>query len=221
MHRALIQGVSPLSRFARACGLVTIGLTLLSSCSKEEEKGNAPSASASAPAAVATTPAPAASPASTPSPAGGAPAAASVASNGPPPPKCPAGLTGNPFPAYCIKLPPSYGVKQAKTIPTRGSIEYETGTTTDNLMISFNDSPLAQVAKDVESEMKFGGDKLEKKGDLPGGNKWFQGVHADYSRIVTLFKGQGGLTLKCSFAYVSKKAPPKDAIDACRSIVVP
>src|SRR4029077_462068 len=135
-------------------------------------------------------------------------------------PKCPSGLTGNAFPAYCIKLPSSYLVKQARTSPKRGSIEYDTGTTTDNLMITYDESAVAQLSKDVESEMKFGGDKLEKKGDLPGGNKWFQGTHADYSRIVTLFKGPGSLTLKCSFAYQAKKAPPKEAIDACKSIVV-
>jgi hypothetical protein len=124
-------------------------------------------------------------------------------------------------PAYCIRLPASYSVKQSRITPKRGSIEYETGTSTDNLMISFDESPVAQLSKDVESEMKFGGDKLDKKGDLPGGNKWFQGTHAEYARIVTLLKGPGSLTLKCSFAYQPKKAPPKEAIDACKSIVVP
>jgi hypothetical protein len=118
-------------------------------------------------------------------------------------------------------VPSTYSVKQARTSPKRGSIEYDTGTTTDNLMITYDESAVAQLSKDVESEMKFGGDKLEKKGDLPGGNKWFQGTHADYSRIVTLVKGPGSLTLKCSFAYQAKKAPPKEAIDACKSIVVP
>ena len=112
-------------------------------------------------------------------------------------------------------------MKQARTTAKRGSVEYDTGTGTDNLMISYDESPLAQLSKDVESEMKFGGDKLEKKGNLPGGTKWFQGTHAEYARIVTLVKGQGSLTLKCSFAYQPKKAPPKDAVDACKSIVVP
>ena len=106
-------------------------------------------------------------------------------------------------------------------MPDKGSISYDTGTTTDNLMISYDSTPLAQQAKDTESELKFGGDKIEKKGDLPGGNKWFQGSHQDYERVVTLFKGQSSLTLKCSFTYQPKNAPPKDAIDACKSIVVP
>jgi len=69
--------------------------------------------------------------------------------------------------------------------------------------------------------MTFGGGKVEKKGDLPGGNKWYQGSHADFERIVTLIKGQPPLTLKCSFAYKPKSPPPKEAIDACKSIVVP
>jgi hypothetical protein len=189
--------------------LVTIGLLLQLSCSKDEAKETAPSASAPAP------PPPAASP--TPS----APPSASAAADAPPPPKCPAGLTGNPFPAYCIKLPAGYAVKQTKTTPTRGFVEYDTGTTTDIMSVSFDDGKLAQVGKDVESEMKFGGDKLEKKGDLPGGNKWYQGTHADFARVITLFKGQGNLTLKCSFTYQPKKPPPKGAIDVCKSIVVP
>jgi hypothetical protein len=191
--------------------LVTVSLMLLLACSKDETKESA--ASASAPAA--STPPPAATPAPTPA------AAASVAADAPPAPKCPAGLTGNPFPAYCIKLPSGYAVKQAKTTPTRGFVEYDTGSTTEIMSVSFDDNKLAQVGKDVESEMKFGGDKLEKKGDLPGGNKWYQGTHADYARVNTLFKGQGGLTLKCSFTYQSKKPPPKEAIDVCKSIAVP
>jgi hypothetical protein len=112
-------------------------------------------------------------------------------------------------------------VKEARTSATRGSIAYDTGTKTDNLMVSYDESSVSSLAKDVEGEMKFGGDKLEKKGDLPGGNKWFQGAHQDYERVVTLIKGPGTLTLKCSFAYQPKTAPSKDAIDACKSIVVP
>jgi hypothetical protein len=198
----------------------TIGLLLLLlSCSKEDAKGNSATASSSSP--VAATANPTAMPApSAPSTASAA-ASAVAAADAPPPPKCPAGLTGNAVPVYCIKVPPNYTVKQARTSPKRGSVEYDTGTSTDNLMISYDETPIAQLSKDVESEMKFGGDKLEKKGDLPGGNKWFQGAHAEYARIVTLFKGQGPLTLKCSFAYQAKKAPPKQAIDACKSIVVP
>jgi hypothetical protein len=137
-----------------------------------------------------------------------------------PPPKCPAGLTGNAVPAYCIKLPPSYKVKEARTAPTRGSIDYDTGSPTDILTISYDAAPLAEVAKDVESEMKFGGDKLEKKGNLPGGNKFFVGTHADFSRVVTLVKGPS-MTLKCSFAYQAKKPPPAGAVDACKTLVVP
>jgi hypothetical protein len=198
--------------------IATIGLLLLLSCGKEDAKGNAGSASTSS--ALATTASPAATVVPTASAATTASAAAS-ATDAPPTPKCPAGLTGNAFPAYCIKVPASYTVKQARTSPKRGSIEYDTGASTDNLMVSYDESSLAQLSKDVESEMKFGGDKLEKKGDLPGGNKWFQGRHAEYARIVTLFKGPGSLTLKCSFAYEAKKAPAKEAIDACKSIVVP
>jgi hypothetical protein len=88
-------------------------------------------------------------------------------------------------------------------------------------MISYDESPVDSQAKDVEGEMKFGGDKLKKKGDLPGGNKWFQGSHQEFERVVTLIKGPGTLTLKCSFAYKPKSAPPKEAIDACKSIVLP
>jgi hypothetical protein len=135
-------------------------------------------------------------------------------------PKCPAGLTGNAVPAYCIKLPPSYKVKEARTAPTRGSVDYDTGSPTDILTISYDASPLSEVAKDVESEMKFGGDKLEKKGSLPGGNKFFVGTHADFSRVVTLVKGSA-MTLKCSFAYQPKKPPPAGAIDACKTLIVP
>jgi hypothetical protein len=136
-------------------------------------------------------------------------------------PKCPAGLTGNAMPAFCIKLPAGYTVKDARTSPTRGSIAYETGTATDSLMVSYDDHSITDQAKDVESELRFGGDKLEKKGDLPGGNKWYQGSHQDFERIVTLVKGPAPLTLKCSFAYKPKNAPPKDALDACKSIVAP
>lgn len=194
--------------------LAVFGLMLTLSCGKDEPTGSAASAMAtSPPAATASAPPPTTNPVAT--------TASAVASAGPPPPKCPPGLVGNGFPAYCLKVPSTYAVKQARTSPKRGSIEYDTGTTTENLMISYDDSPIAQVSKDVESEMKFGGDKLDKKGDLPGGNKWFQGTHAEYSRIVTLFKGQGALTLKCSFAYQAKKAPAKDAIDACKSVVIP
>jgi hypothetical protein len=88
-------------------------------------------------------------------------------------------------------------------------------------MISYDESPVASQAKDVEGELKFGGDKIEKKGDLPGGNKWFRGSHQEYERIVTLIKGPGTLTLKCSFTFKAKSAPSKEAIDACKSIVVP
>jgi hypothetical protein len=124
-------------------------------------------------------------------------------------------------PAYCIKVPSSYKVKEARTAPTRGSIDYDTGTTTDILTISYDASPLAEVAKDVESEMKFGGDKLEKKGTLPGGNKWFVGTHGEYARVVTLVKAPPSTTLKCSFAYQPKKPPPAGAVDACKTLMVP
>ncbi len=171
--------------------------------------------SSGASAATAPSVAPAPSAATTPTPSASAAPASSAAL-----PKCPAGLTGNASPAYCIKLPAGYSVKEARIAPTRGSIDYTTGTTTDNLMVSYDDSPLAQTAKDTESEMKFGTDKIEKKGDLPGGNKFFQGSHEDFERVVTVIKA-GTLTLKCSFTYQSKHAPPADAIDACKSIVVP
>ncbi|MGH7434631.1 MAG: hypothetical protein ACRENE_03075 [Polyangiaceae bacterium] len=193
-------------------------LVMVAACDKQEAKDTAASASASATAS-----APAAS--SAPTPPAGMPSGTAAASASAAPsaalPKCPAGLTGNATPPFCIKVPASYSVKDARTSPTHGSLGYDTGTKTDNLMISYDETPVASQAKDVEGEMKFGGDKLEKKGDLPGGGKWFQGSHQDFERLVTLVKGPGTLIFKCSFAYQPKNAPPKDAIDACKSIVVP
>jgi len=194
--------------------MASFGLLLalpLVACDKEEPKATAPPASASESAAAAV---PSTPPAPTPSAAPSA-SAASV-----PLPKCPAGLTGNAVPPYCIKLPAGYTVKQARTTATRGSIDYDTGTTTDLLTVSYDTTAIAALAKDVEGEMKFGGDKLEKKGDLPGGNKWFQGTHAEYARIVTLIKG-AGMTFKCSFAYQPKKPPAAGAVDACKTLVLP
>jgi hypothetical protein len=196
--------------------LAIVGLLLLPGCSKDEATGSAAATAATSVASSAM-----AAPSLPESPTVPPSAAASAAADLPPLPKCPTGLTGNAVPTYCIKLPAGYSVKQVRSAARRGSVEYETGTATDNLMISYDDSPVPQLSKDVESEMKFGGDKLDKKGSLPGGNKWFQGTHAEYARIVTLVKGQGGLTLKCSFAYQPKKAPSKAAIDACKSIVIP
>jgi hypothetical protein len=195
-----------------ACALFPLAAVLplsLLACDKDDAKGASGQPSASAPAAPS---------ASAPAAVTSASAAASAAA---PPPKCPPGLTGNPMPAFCIKVPASYSVKEPRITPTKGSIAYDTGTQTDNLMVSYDSTSIAEQAKDVESELKFGGDKLEKKGDLPGGGKWFQGSHQDYERVVTLVKGPSGLTLKCSFAYQPKNAPPKDAIDACKSIVLP
>jgi hypothetical protein len=202
---------------ARPLGFLGL-LFLLSACGKNDTTDGSGSLAPSA--AVATSAVAVPSAPSAPAPQS-APAPAKSAADSPPPPKCPPGFTGNGDPAYCIKLPGAYAVKQARITPKRGSIDYDTGTSTDNLTISFDESPISQLSKDVESEMKFGGDKLEKKGNLPGGGKWFQGTHAEYSRIVTLVKGQGSLSLKCSFAYQPKKSPSKDAIDACKSIVVP
>jgi hypothetical protein len=198
--------------------LASLSLTLLSpialaACDQESSKGTAPAA------ASATTPSPSASAAVSP-PASAAPAASASAA-GAPPPKCPPGLTGNPVPAFCIKVPSSYHVKDARIATDKGSIAYDTGTTTDNLMVSYDSTSIAEQVKDVTSELKFGADKLEKKGDLPGGNKWFQGSHEDYEHIVTVIKGPAPLTLKCSFTYKPKSAPAKDAVDACKSIVLP
>jgi hypothetical protein len=190
---------------------VVIGILVLSACDKEEAKGvadAAPAESASASAA----------PSATPAPAPSAPPSASAASA--PLPKCASGFTGNAVPPFCIKLPASYKLKEARSAPTRGAVDYDTGTTTDILGVTYDDTPLAAVAKDVESEMKFGGDKLEKKGDLPGGGKWFRGTHAEYARVVSLVKA-APFTLKCSFAYQPKKAPPQEAIDACKTVAVP
>jgi hypothetical protein len=187
-------------------------LSLLA-CDKDDAKGASGQPSASAPAAPSVS-APVAATSASAAPSAAASAAA-------PAPKCPPGLTGNPMPAYCIKVPASYSVKEPRISPTKGSIAYDTGTQTDNLMVSYDSTSIDAQAKDVESELKFGGDKLEKKGDLPGGGKWFQGSHQDFERVVTLVKGPAGLTLKCSFAYQPKNAPPKDAIDACKSIVIP
>ena len=140
---------------------------------------------------------------------------------GPASPKCPAGLTGNPVPAFCIKLPAAYKVKDARITPAKGSIAYDTGTPTDNLMISYDDSAIAQLTKDVTGEMKFGGDKLEKSGDLPGGGKWFNGSHQDFERVVTLVKGPAAADAQVLLHLQAQERPPKDAIDACRSIVLP
>lgn len=181
-------------------------------CDKDDAKHGSDAASTSATSAATTAPA-----ASTTATAAPSASAAAV-----PPPKCPPGLTGNPVPAYCIKLPASYKVKESRITPKKGSIEYDTSSPVDMLSVTYEETPLAELAKQVEGEMKFGHDKLEKKGDLPAGNKWFQGSHEDYARIVTLFKGPTPLTLKCSFAYQpTKKAPSQEAIDACKSIVVP
>jgi hypothetical protein len=199
-----------MARTWTAIGLLALTLPgVASACNKGDAGGSPPAAASASGAAAASAPAPP------------PPPAASSAESAPPPPKCPAGLTGNAVPAYCIKLPGTYAVKQARVGVNRGSIDYDTGSATDNLTISYDESPIAQMSKDVESELKFGGDKLQKKGNLAGGAKWFQGSHADFQRIVTLMKGPGALTLKCSFAYQPKKPPPKEAIDACRSIVVP
>ena len=203
-------------RRALATALLPCLTVFSAACDKDDAKRGTDAASASATSPVTTAPASPA-PATTPPPATASASAAAV-----PPPKCPAGLTGNPVPAYCIKLPASYKVKEARITPKKGSIEYDTGSPVDMLSITYEETPLAELAKQVEGEMKFGHDKLEKKGDLPAGNKWFQGSHEDYARIVTLFKGPAPLTLKCSFAYQpTKKAPPQEAIDACKSIVVP
>jgi hypothetical protein len=196
--------------------LLVFSLPALPACDKDSSSG----AAASATSAMA--PAPSASTTVAVPPATASAAAASAsAAGGPPPPKCPSGLTGNPAPAFCIKLPSSYHVKDARITPEKGSIAYDTGTVTDNLMISYDSTAIAQQTTDVMGEMKFGGDKLEKNGDLPGGNKWFQGSHQDYERVVTLLKGPPPLTLKCSFTYKPKSPPPKEAIDACKSIVLP
>ena len=187
-------------------------LPAVAACDKDDAKHGTDAAAPSATSAATTAPA-----ASTTAPAAPSASAAAV-----PPPKCPPGLTGNPVPAYCIKLPASYKVKESRITPKKGSIEYDTGSPVDMLSVTYEETPLAELAKQVEGEMKFGHDKLEKKGDLPAGNKWFQGSHEDYARLVTLFKGPAPLTLKCSFAYQpTKKAPSQEAIDACKSIVVP
>ncbi len=189
-------------------------LPLLLSCGKKEPPAETTPAASSPPPPSdnAASAAPTAS-------ASAAPAAS--AASAVPPPNCPAGMTGNGFPAYCIKVPSGYAVKSSRISPKRGSIDYDTGTTTDNLMVSYDDSPLPQVTKDVEAEMKFGGDKIEKKGHLAGKSRWYLGSHAEYERMVAVVPGQGGLTLKCSFAYQAKKPPSKDAIEACKSITVP
>ncbi len=191
-------------------------LPALFACDDPKSSGGAASsatASASAPATATAT-----GSAASAAPTASATASASAAV---PLPKCPPGLTGNGFPAYCIKLPATYKVKEARVTPKKGTIEYDTGNSVDNLTITFEETSVAELAKQAEGEMKFGGDKLDKKGDLPSGNKFFEGKHADYSRIVTLIKAAAPLSLKCSFAYKPAVMPPKDAIEACKSIVVP
>jgi hypothetical protein len=198
--------------------LLPIAIFTLSACAKDEPKGSAPVASADIPPSPsASTPVEVTPPSASTAPA----MSASAAADTPAPPTCPPGLTGNAVPAFCIKLPASYHVKDARITPAKGSIAYDTGVTTDNLMISYDATPIPEQAKDVGGEMKFGGDKLEKKGDLPGGGKWFRGSHEDYERVVTLLKGPAPLILKCSFTYKPKSPPPKEAIEACKSIVVP
>jgi hypothetical protein len=192
--------------------LLALALLVAPACDNASSGGATPAASASTTASAAP---------ATPPPSASTGAAAASASAGPPAPKCPAGLTGNPVPAFCIKLPAKYAVKDARIAPDKGSIAYDTGTATDNLMVSYDGTAITQLVKDVTGEMKFGGDKLEKSGDLPGGGKWFQGSHQDYERVVTLVKGPSPLTLKCSFTYKPASAPVKDAIDACKSIVLP
>jgi hypothetical protein len=208
-----MQGV-----FARgfASGFAIVGVLMSLSCGKNEAADKAvPPAPPPVPSAGAAASAASAAPVETAAPA----AAASAAPV--PMPTCPPGLTPNAFPAYCIKLPAGYAVKLSRISPKKGSVAYETGTTTDNLMISYDDSPLPQVARDVEGELKFGGDKLEKRGHMAGRSKWYEGSHADYERIISLVPEAGGLTLKCSFAYQPKKPPSKDAIQACKTLVVP
>ncbi len=190
---------------------------LVCACDKESPK-DSPASPPAAPSSTAPVPVPPAIDAAAVAPTSSA--APSATAEAPTPPKCPAGFAANPFPAYCIKVPASYSIRTSRISPTHGSVDYDTGSTTDNLMVSYDDSPMAAAAKDVEAEMKFGHDKLEKKGVLPGGNKWFQGAHDDYARIVTLIKGTG-LTLKCSFAYKPKQPPPHDALGTCKSLVVP
>ncbi|HEY8041322.1 MAG TPA: hypothetical protein VIF15_16055 [Polyangiaceae bacterium] len=190
---------------------VVLASSALPACDKDDSKGAATDSATASASTSATATASATAPAT----------ASATASAGPPPPSCPAGLTGNAVPAFCIKMPASYHVKDARITPAKGSIAYDTGVVSDNLMISYDATPIPDQVKDVTGEMKFGGDKLEKKGDLPGGGKWFQGSHEDYERVVTLIKGPSPLTLKCSFTYKPKSPPPKDAIDACKSIVLP
>jgi hypothetical protein len=191
----------------RSFALLTL---VLLACDKDKEESKGVPEAAPPPSSAA------ASAGSTPVASASAAASAAV-----PPPKCAAGLTGNAVPPFCIKLPASYAVKDARISPMKGSIAYDTGTQTDNLLISYDDTPIAQQAKDVEGELKFGGDKLEKKGDLPNGGKWYQGSHQDYERIVSLVKGPGTFIFKCSFAYKPTNAPPAGATDACKSIVPP
>jgi hypothetical protein len=203
---------APMRELPQATAFAYLLLIAPAGCSKNDTR-ESPEAAPSANASAAQTPS------ALPAPSATASAGAAAAQLSPP--KCPSGLTGNSMPAFCIKLPLHYAVKDARTLPTRGSIAYETGTPTDNLMISYDERSIAEQTKDVEGEMKFGGDKLEKKGNFSGGNKWFQGSHQDYARVVTLLKGPGSLTLKCSFTYKPKALPPRDAIEACKSIVVP
>jgi len=198
--------------------IVPLSLTLLLLACDQKEGG---SAASDAGPAVASASAPIAPPPSSPPPA--VPSALVNAAVPPAPPNCPAGLTGNPRPPYCIKLPPGYTVREAELAATRGHVDYATGTTTDHLTVTYDSTPIAELSKQVEGEMKFGSDKLEKKGDLPGGNKWFQGSHAEYEHIVTLtqVKGPPAITLKCSFAYQPKKPPSREAIETCKSLVLP
>jgi hypothetical protein len=108
--------------------LATLAAVPLVACDKDDGKGAGSAVAPSASAAAVATPPPSAS-------ASAASASASAMAQTPLP-KCPTGLTGNALPVFCMKLPSSYKVKDARTLPDKGSISYDTGTTTDNLMIS-------------------------------------------------------------------------------------
>lgn len=181
----------------------------------DDAKSSAP-ATPPTPSATPAAPEPKAEP--KPSAAPAPTAAASAAADAP---KCPPGMTGNALPAYCIKLPAGFAVKDARTLPERGSIAYDTGIDGVSLLISYDSTSFAEQTKDAESELKFGGDKIAKQGVLPGGGKWYEGAHQEYSRVLTVVKGKPPVSLKCSFTYKTKSPPAKDAIDVCRTLAAP
>jgi hypothetical protein len=184
--------------------LVAVSTLALIGC--EEKKKEAPAAApaaAEAPAAAA------------PAPAAAAPAAAG--------PKCPDGTTANADPAYCIKLPKGFTAKEAKKIGVHsGEVDYTDPDGLATLHMFWTNNPVADMNKAAEDEIKFNGKgKLTSSGTTAGAGKWFEGTQGDNSHQIAIWDAKNGMGLKCSLDYYTPKAPIKEAMDVCKTIVVP